>query len=191
VIVTLGECPESAFFDVWVAPFEHVYAGEDTLITLGSSVVLQASGANEYSWTPYETLSCAYCDSPTATPVVTTEYCVEGTDLWGCHTDDCVRIEVTMECETFFAPNVFAPDDGGHVENDCYRIYGTECFDTFKLTIYNRWGEIVFQTENKEDCWDGTHHDTPLNSAVFVYHLEGILLTGDEFTRKGNITLMR
>jgi gliding motility-associated-like protein len=191
VVVTLGNCVDSAFFDIYVAPFENVYAGEDTLITLGSSVILNASGADQYSWSPTGSLSCGYCSTPTATPIETTEYCVTGTDLWGCNTEDCVRIEVTIECETFFAPNVFAPAEGGHIENDCYRIYGTECFDTFKLSIYNRWGEVVFETENKEDCWDGTYRGQDVNSGVFVYQLDGVLVTGQEFSRKGNITLVR
>jgi gliding motility-associated-like protein len=98
---------------------------------------------------------------------------------------------VTIECETFFAPNVFAPAEGGHTENDCYKIYGTECFDTFKLSIYNRWGEVVFESENKEDCWDGTYRGQEVDSGVFVYQLDGVLVTGQEFARKGNITLVR
>jgi gliding motility-associated-like protein len=191
VVVTLGNCVDSAFFDIYVAPFENVYAGEDTLITLGASVVLDASGADQFSWSPTESLSCGYCSTPTATPFETTEYCVTGTDLWGCTTEDCVRIEVTIECETFFAPNVFAPAEGGHTENDCYKIYGTECFDTFKLSIYNRWGEVVFESENKEDCWDGTYRGQEVDSGVFVYQLDGVLVTGQEFARKGNITLVR
>lgn len=59
------------------------------------------------------------------------------------------------------------------------------------LSIYSRWGELVYQSESVADCWDGTFRGQALNAGVFVYQLHATLITGEEITRQGNITLMR
>jgi gliding motility-associated-like protein len=60
-----------------------------------------------------------------------------------------------------------------------------------ELTIYNRWGEVVFKSDNQNDCWDGTHRDKPINSGVFVYKLRVIDTLGVEHISSGNVTLVR
>jgi gliding motility-associated-like protein len=191
VIVSIGSCIDTASIFIGVNPVPDVFAGYDTLITLGGTATLEATGALDYEWTPIEDLSCATCDVTDASPIVTTTYCVEGINEFGCKSTDCVDVQVNVLCDNFFIPNAFAPSEGGHESNDCFKVFGTDCFETYTITIYNRWGEIVFESSNPEDCWDGTHRDKNLNTAVFVYHFEGVLLTGDAFKKQGNISLIK
>jgi gliding motility-associated-like protein len=191
VIVSIGSCIDTASIFIGVNPIPDVFAGYDTLITLGGTATLQATGALDYEWTPIEDLSCATCDLTDASPIVTTTYCVEGINEFGCKSTDCVDVQVNVLCDNFFIPNAFAPSKGGHEANDCFQVFGTDCFETYTITIYNRWGEIVFESSNPKDCWDGTHRDKELNTAVFVYHFEGVLLTGDAFKKQGNISLIK
>jgi gliding motility-associated-like protein len=191
VVVSIGSCVDTASIFIGVHPIPDVFAGYDTLITLGGVATLEATGALDYEWTPIEDLSCATCEITDASPLVTTTYCVEGTNEFGCKSTDCVDVQVNVLCDNFFIPNAFAPSKGGHEANDCFQVFGTDCFETYTITIYNRWGEIVFESSNPKDCWDGTHRDKDLNTAVFVYHFEGVLLTGDAFKKQGNISLIR
>jgi gliding motility-associated-like protein len=60
-----------------------------------------------------------------------------------------------------------------------------------KFTIFNRWGEKVFETNDINGGWDGTYKGEPLNIGVFVYYVWGKLKNGEELTKKGNVTLLR
>ena len=59
------------------------------------------------------------------------------------------------------------------------------------MSIYDRWGEKVFETSDLKECWDGVYKGQLMNTAVFVYYLKATLITGDIVTRKGTISLAR
>ncbi len=61
----------------------------------------------------------------------------------------------------------------------------------FELSIYNRWGERVFESTSQINCWDGTHRDKPVNTGTFVYKLRVVDTDGNETIGSGNITLVR
>jgi gliding motility-associated-like protein len=136
-------------------------------------------------------LSCTDCFDPIASPLGTTTYCISSINAFGCYASDCVVITVDTLCKDLFIPNVFAPINGGHQENDCFRLYGTDCISSMSLSIYNRWGEKVFETSNKNECWDGNYRGETLNSGVFIYYLNADLITGESLNKQGNITLFR
>ena len=79
-----GGCADSAFRTVVVNPLP-VVAVASQAFCAGGSVVLNATGANTYSWTPATGLSCTNCASPTANPTATTTYTITGTSLAGCN----------------------------------------------------------------------------------------------------------
>jgi gliding motility-associated-like protein len=191
VLGSLGDCVFADDILIEVYDYPEIEAGMDTLINLGDVVTLEPSGGYSYSWFPDGSLSCLECENPDATPSVTTIYCVEGYNEFGCADTACVRVEVTIDCPTFFIPNAFAPEEGGDEANDCFRMYGDDCFETFVLRVYDRWGEVVFETNDPDKCWDGNFAGKKMNSGVFVYYLDAVLLTGEPFIRKGNVTLMR
>jgi len=83
-----------------------------------------------------------------------------------------------------FVPNVFSPNDDG--ENDLFIARGTG-IRNFKMVVYDRWGNKVFESEDIMQGWDGTFRGVKMNSAVFVYYI----LSGDEVISKGNVTLLR
>jgi gliding motility-associated-like protein len=66
-----------------------------------------------------------------------------------------------------------------------------ECFAEMKLMVFDRWGQVVFKTENPDDCWDGMLNEKPLNTGVYVYRFEGVLINGVKFEKNGNVTLIR
>jgi gliding motility-associated-like protein len=191
LIASLGICQDTTTIDIQVIPIPDVYAGADTLISLGASVELLGVADGEPLWTASETLSCLACENPLATPTQTSEYCLSVVNEFGCINSDCVRVEVQIECESFFIPNAFAPEMGGDANNDCFKAFGMECFAEMKLMVFDRWGQVVFKTENPDDCWDGMLNEKPLNTGVYVYRFEGVLINGVKFEKNGNVTLIR
>jgi gliding motility-associated-like protein len=191
VVAISGICFDTSFITVEAIPLPQIDAGNDTLITLGGEVQLNATGGINYVWSPATDLSCTNCANPLAIPAESITYCVEGIAESGCSDTSCLRIEVTDECETFFIPNAFAPETGGHEMNDCFRVFGEECFGSMRIRIFDRWGELVYESTEFGDCWDGNYQGKKVNTGVFVYYFDGVLLNGEPFYRKGNVTVIR
>jgi gliding motility-associated-like protein len=92
-------------------------------------------------------------------------------------------------CPEIFIPSLFSPNNDGNNDFEC--IYGDKCLQSLHFVVYDRWGEKVFETNNSKDCWDGTFKGQRMNSAVFVYYLTAILISGEQIVKSGNISLVR
>jgi gliding motility-associated-like protein len=90
-----------------------------------------------------------------------------------------------------FIPNVFTPNGDGL--NDCYSIRGVspKC-DEYKVTIYNRWGEIYFKSTDPSQCWNGKNEAGASASVGVYYYIMSIKKRDQEKMEKhGTITLIR
>jgi gliding motility-associated-like protein len=162
-------------------------------LSAGESVVLTASvqgltSGVTYTWTPATGLSCTDCASPTASPSVTTTYTVSAETADGCQGSEQVTITIEEDCGEYFMPTIFSPN--GDLNNDELCLLGN-CISSMDLKIYNRWGELVFQSSNQNDCWDGTFKGAALNPASFVYVLKLTFSDGSEIEENGNVSLVR
>lgn len=84
-----------------------------------------------------------------------------------------------------YVPTAFSPDGDGL--NDEFEIFGDECMDGDLIQIFNRWGEMVYTTENPYDeFWDGHYQGAPAPGGVYSY----IIFTGEE-KMQGSFTLVR
>jgi gliding motility-associated-like protein len=87
-----------------------------------------------------------------------------------------------------FIPNTFTPNGDGN--NDLLRIRGL-AVDEIYFTVYNRWGEMVFETRDKQQGWDGSYNGKDADVGVFGWYLTVKCFNGEETFRKGNVTLIR
>ena len=97
-------------------------------------------------------------------------------------------ILINDECGEFFVPTAFSPNNDG--QNDLECVYG-KCIESLLFSIYDRWGEKVFETTDQKQCWDGTYRGKPMNTGVFVYYLQATFDSGESVKKKGNIGLVR
>ncbi|MCL4815941.1 MAG: gliding motility-associated C-terminal domain-containing protein [Flavobacteriales bacterium] len=86
-------------------------------------------------------------------------------------------------------PNAFSPNGDG--ENDVFRLLGADSVAEMELRVFNRWGQQVFYTKQKEQGWDGTFKGQPAPTGVYAYTLVATLTNGEVITKKGNVTLKR
>jgi gliding motility-associated-like protein len=91
-------------------------------------------------------------------------------------------------CGEVWVPTAFSPNGDGSNEQIC--VYGG-CITSLTFQLFDRWGNMVFETNDNAICWDGIYKDKPMNTAVFAYYLYVILDNGDVVEQKGNITLVR
>ncbi len=139
-------------------------------------------------WSPTTGLSCSDCTDPIAAPKETTTYYVQVIDDNGCSAMDSITITVTSPCAKIYIPTSFSPNGDGM--NDLQCVMG-DCIATLDFTIYNRWGEIVFQTADPKECWDGTFRGKLVQTGVYVYKLKATLDNGDKLEESGNINVVR
>lgn len=88
-----------------------------------------------------------------------------------------------------FIPTAFSPN--GDQNNDMYFIHGLEPGQTFVFRVFNRWGQVVFETSSMANGWDGNTNGKPNPSDVYAYMLEVSNPDGTSESKSGNITLMR
>ncbi len=85
-------------------------------------------------------------------------------------------------------PTAFSPNGDG--SNDILYVRGA-AIKTLDLKIFNRWGQLVFETTSKERGWDGTFNGQPQPIEAYAYVLNATFIDGSAKVLKGNITLLR
>ncbi len=86
-----------------------------------------------------------------------------------------------------FIPNTFSPNGDGN--NDIFLVYGQD-IRTLDLKVFNRWGELVFESDNQFNGWDGTYKGQLQTPAVFTYVANITFLNNKKIQKKGSITLL-
>lgn len=162
-------------------------------IEYGSKTILQASASNivGYLWSPAKTLDNRFIPMPEAKPDTTTTYYVEVRDPLGCRSGDSVVVTVFYEiCEDpeVYLPTGFTPNKDG--KNDALYVMGDNIMK-MHLMIYDRWGQVVFESNNQKKGWDGTYKGIELEPGVFAYHLYVECIGGASMSKKGNITILK
>ena len=95
IVTNSSGCADTVVKNIAAYPVPKVKAGADEIICFGAGVVLNAAGADSYSWSPSTNLSCADCQSPLAKPDSLINYIVKGTSNGnGCTSTDTVQIKV-------------------------------------------------------------------------------------------------
>lgn len=188
VSVSGNSCPpETDDVVVTISGAPNAEAGEDVTISVGNTTQLSGEGGTVYAWSPTETLSCDDCQSPIASPEVTTTYSVTVTNDAGCDSIDMVTVFIDEE-HSLFIPNIFSPNGDGN--NDVYQIHGTGIV-SLNVKIFDRWGAQVAELAKLNDTWDGSYRGSIMNSDAFGYFLEVSYVDGTSESHKGTITLVR
>ena len=89
---------------------------------------------------------------------------------------------------TLYIPNAFSPDGDGI--NDYFKIWGQGISD-FEIEIYNRWGQMVFKSNNIEEQWDGKFNDKISPSGTYVFRVKSKNLNNEEYLESGTVSLVR
>lgn len=121
-------------------------------------------------------------------PLSTGVYTVTYTDQYGCVVTDQVTIIVDIALN-IGVPSGFSPNGDG--TNDFLYVKGGLVIESMNFSIYNRYGQKVFETTDIEEGWDGTHNGKELNPGVFVYYLNVVFIDGSTQELKGNTTLVK
>ena len=170
------------------------HAWDSDTVYEGQTVQIHSTpltGNYTYNWTPSTGLESPTSSSTNATTTQTTTYYVEVNDQWGCTWRDSLTlwvIDVICDEPYIYVPNAFTPNGDG--KNDILYVESNVAYNV-DFQIYDRWGELVFATNNLDNGWDGTYRGQKVDPGVFVYHLVITCYNKEIFRKKGNITVIR
>lgn len=156
---------------------------------------LSWGGAVKWSWTFEDGEPATSIESEPSTTFpegIVNDYLVTLTveNQYGCQ--DSVAKEVSVVSDVlFFAPNTFTPD--GDKFNETWRVFidGIDIYN-FNLTIYNRWGEIVWESQNPDGEWNGTYGGEVVPEGTYIWYLRvGDGFTDQQYEYRGHVNVLK
>lgn len=189
-------CSDRDTTPVHVKPSPTVNAGPDKITEAGEAVTLDGSGSGSFSWDPSGPLDCSTCENPSASVEEDTDFVLTVTNGLGCTATDTMQVLVKEDSSgsgtagDIFIPNVFAPNGNGAEENREFRVLGDGIRD-IRVLVFNRWGELVFESEDPQEGWDGTHNGEALEPGVFFYKVNLTLQNGEDKSFEGDVTILQ
>ncbi|GEM_PF-576363 len=150
---------------------------------------LTAQGGIRYNWSPATGLNRNNIANPVASPITPMQYVVTGYNRYGCADTDTVQLNIlTTNKGDNFMPNAFTPNGDGH--NDCYGIKYWGVIERVEFSVYNRWGQRLFYTNQVGACWDGNFKGVQQAAGAYVYMVNAVTNCG-VINRKGTFVLIR
>lgn len=156
-----------------------------TLCTDSSHLFNAGKGYRSYLWQDGSTNATLIATQPG-------EYWVQVMDAHGCPAGDTVEVIGKTHCLIgIHFPNAFTPNGDG--KNDTFKPILSGSLDSYHLAIFDRYGEIVFETNDPNIGWDGRYNNTSRPPGTFVwyaiYHFSNT--PGPATTQKGTLELIR
>jgi gliding motility-associated-like protein len=146
------------------------------------------------NWEPKVGLNNYNTPSPVFSYNKQVEYKITLTSSAGCITVDSMTVRVANQqdpdspCD-FFTPNVFSPNGDGR--NDTYFPFTVNIRQIRFFRIFNRWGELVFETKTFGEGWDGMYRGKKQPTDVYVWTAEAVCEDGTIVRRSGNVMLLK
>ena len=180
---TIAGCDSITYYQVKTDKnLKALTLGVDTCLTGINSIQIKVTeGYNKYNWMGLLTTATTFTVNRPGT------YWVKVSNICGTKTDS---IEIYKNCDfPIYMPSAFTPN--GDNLNDNFGVPELNKNRLINLKIYNRWGQIVFETNKAGEKWDGKIKSLELKTDIFVYYLVMEGLSGNRITQKGKVALIR
>lgn len=174
---------DTAYIEIKSPP--EINLGNDTSICYGIPLYLLSSDdGNLYQWSTGSNSNSIFIQSEGIFWVDVKNEC--GTDT------DSIEVEIDYCGCRAELPNAFTPNGDG--VNEYFAIYSSCVFENFNFIILNRWGEIIFESDDQHFRWYGIQKSTELPSDTYVYRMKYTYWLNNEYIedqRRGKIILLR
>ena len=172
-----------------IEPNANFEISSNTLM-IGLPIAFQNTSTNAsfYSWSFGEGTTSSLVN-PIITYFIDSTYYVTliVTDNKGC--TDTITKPITIKEELYiYIPNTFTPDDDEH---NCY-FYGSFIgLKSLEISIYNRWGELIFEAADLNFEWDGKYGNTDVQSGAYSWRINYVTIKGQSETISGHVNVIR
>jgi gliding motility-associated-like protein len=186
----LVSCSANDTITVFFSPYPQVNAGEDFYSDCEDFTQLFGRTDGDESYWEIDGIEAGLGDTITIETPRRTSDLVLISSLNGCESRDTVNMKV--DCIYIFAPTAITPDGDGL--NDVFRVYANG-LSTYTLRIFNRFGQVVFETSNPDEVWTGGFNDYFLPNGVYTWQIEALDYNQQEALSKagskGSILVIR
>lgn len=194
ITATKGFCTQTDTVRVTVSPKIEVNVTPDALIEYNVPFQLNATSpqirnyaAATFLWTPAIGLNNANIQSPVAVLRENQSYTVDVVSETGCKGTGQVNLSITRQ-ESIIIPTAFSPNRDGKNEVLVPVVNDIESIRYFR--IFNRWGQVVFFTNQLNTGWDGSFNGSIAVSGNYVWEIEGVSTKGKIISKKGAVMLV-
>ena len=169
------------------------------VVNLGTQVTLgiQNTCATSFSWSPTASIvSGETTPTPIVEPTASTVYYVAmGYANSGCRSVDSVLLQVfdpaSFDCTQLLVPSAFTPNGLGPESNEALGISNAVTLQEFEIfQVYDRWGNMVFETEDANEKWDGTYAGTPDMPGMYLWRV-AYGCNNEKLDKTGSVKLIR
>lgn len=185
---TIGDLIPIISFSADPMTMDNLSSGEVTFVN-------NSVGATSFEWDFADGSPISTENNPVHEFDVSSSYVYEvvlvGTSEYGCSDSTMVPIHILNEI-IYYVPNAFTPD--GDSRNQTFKPVFTAGFDVqdYNLLIFNRWGEILFESNNHNVGWDGTYNGAIVEDGTYLYKIEfGIETDDSREIVTGHVTLLK
>lgn len=141
------------------------------------------TNASYFEWFPNSGINSVTTSTPTFNPEVNTRYFVKAVTDRGCIVED--SIDVLVKPTNLGMPNAFNPN------YETFKIARQGIAKLNAFRVFNRWGQLVFETQDIYTGWDGTFRGTAQPMGVYIYQVDASGPNGQSLRQSGNVTLVR
>ena len=181
-------CMDTAIVTLFVQPEVIANAGPDADVETNIPYQLTGSGGGNYLWAPASFLNNPGAQNPVATIPHDQVFVLVVKDEIGCSDVDTVKLRA-FNGPTFYIPSAFTPNGDGLNDEYFPTPVGIRSLEYFR--VFNRFGELVFETSDIGKGWDGTFRGKPQQIGNYVWSLKGTDRLGQLKMMKGNVVLIR
>lgn len=170
IVSTSTACRDTAYVVINVKSGVTVNAGPDQSILKGETAVLngKVNGDNViYNWSPITYITNATSLTPGVSPPADMDYILSTTSNGACGiASDTVHVFVFPD---IYIPNAFTPNGDGH--NDTWHIPALKAIPVFELSVFNRWGQLIYHIKNNDIAWNGRFKGIDQPAGGYAYML--------------------
>lgn len=159
------------------------YAVKNLPLTLSARPI-----GNEVQWIPANNLDNANSYSPVFVGNIETQYKIKLKTISGCLTTDTQLVKINNDI-VIYVPNAFTPNNDG--KNDFLKPFMIGIKELRYFKIFNRWGELIYQTNDTKTGWDGKQKGIPVQTHTLVWMLEAMGADNKIYHAKGSTVLIR
>ena len=190
--VSTAQCPFPLSIQKRFVRVEKPVAGKnnpEAYAVANLPLTLQARNiGNSALWTPAISLDNAASYTPVFIDNIERTYTIALKTAAGCITIDTQVVKINKNI-VIYVPNAFTPNNDSRDDRLKPFMIGIKELVYFK--IFNRWGELVFETKNITEGWDGRYKGNPVQSHTLVWMLQGIGADNKVYNAKGSTVLIR
>jgi gliding motility-associated-like protein len=190
VTASLNGCVKTKTVNITIKPNPVIDAGPNKTILAGNQVMLEGSAINPVSvmWTPASTLNSSNILNPVAKPSITTTYTLSVKNSDNCTSVDNTTVTVIPDCMKIM--NAFTPNGDG-INDKWLATTGGACTRKVSVTVFNRYGNVVYKNDNYQNDWNGMYKGKPVPDGTYYYQVTYTTITDSQAMLKGDVTILR